>query len=83
MSVDGARRRHNWRFIAKAEGGQSLFGVDAAVLYVAFALEYTFCVLSVFLRVTCAIGGVTRGACVEVRSGSSRLLYLILHSRSP
>ena len=43
--------------------GQSLPGVDAAVLLVAIVPEYTFREGSVFRQVTCTIGGVTRGAC--------------------
>ena len=43
--------------------GQSLSGIDAAVLLVAIVLEYTFRVWSVFRQVARAVGGVTRGAC--------------------
>ena len=43
--------------------GQSLSGVDAAVLLVAIVLEYTFRVGAAFRQVACAIGSVTRGAC--------------------
>ena len=43
--------------------GQSLSGVDAAVLLVAAVLEYTFRVWSVFRQVARAIGGATRGVC--------------------
>ena len=48
---------------AEAVCGQSLSGVDAVVLLVAFVLEYAFRVWSVFRQVACAMGGVTRGAC--------------------
>ena len=47
--------------------GQSLSGVDAAVLLVAIVLEYIFRVCSVFRQVVCAVGGVTRGACFAWR----------------
>ena len=44
--------------------GQSLSGVDAVVLLAAIVLEYTFRVWSVFAQVACAVGSVTRGACL-------------------
>ena len=37
-------------------------GADASVLRLTVVLEYTFRVWSGFRQVTCAIGGVTRGA---------------------
>ena len=60
MSADSIRRNHNWLFIAKVMCGQRLREVDAVVLLVAIALEYTSCLWFVFLQVACAIGGVTR-----------------------
>ena len=48
LSADSSRRSHSWWLIAEAMRGQSLSGIDAAVLLVAIALEYTFRVWSIF-----------------------------------
>ena len=52
--------------------GQSLSGVDAAVLLVLIVLEYTLRVWSVFRQVASAIGGVARGARYLLEVGSVR-----------
>ena len=62
LGADSAWRSHSWQYIAEAVCGQSMSGVDAAVLRVAVFLEYTSRVWLVFRQVACAIGGVTRGA---------------------
>ena len=62
LSADSSRRSHSWWLIAEAMRGQSLSGIDAAVLLVAIVREYTFRMWSVFRQVACAMEGAGRGA---------------------